>query len=277
MTATQARLFAGLVLCHVVVWGQENTPEECDSMVDAMRDEYQAKCLTPLDACTPSAEGLRAFVSPEPPALILRTRVCLLCAPRRRPVLTPGAPREQETLEAFCGAAGEDVCSSSLDCTWDMGTESCATSRPARWRVLCDHDRHRCPQNPQSGCSPTCQYPTCGDCSEVDYQWCQSVFNTIIENCGNVPRNSTRLDSAGELESYADWPFEEERVHLTQMGCDAGPFSTAHGLERFLQQEVAIVCSIAIHELGRHCACVIDSQGVQECDPSCLSDTCQRT
>ena len=68
MTATQARLFAGLVLCHVVVWGQENTPEECDSMVDAMRDEYQAKCLTPLDACTPSAEGLRAFVSPEPPS-----------------------------------------------------------------------------------------------------------------------------------------------------------------------------------------------------------------
>ena len=81
MTATQARLFAGLVLCHVAVWGQENTPEECDSMVDAMRDEYQAKCLTPLDACTPSPEGLRAFVSPEPPALrFADTRVPFVCA-----------------------------------------------------------------------------------------------------------------------------------------------------------------------------------------------------
>ena len=92
MTATQARLFAGLVLCHVAVWGQENTPEECDSMVDAMRDEYQAKCLTPLDACTPSAEGLRAFVSPEPHFADPQTRVPFVwCADTGRATRTGNA------------------------------------------------------------------------------------------------------------------------------------------------------------------------------------------
>ena len=59
-------------------------------MVDAMRDEYQAKCLTPLDSCTPSPEGLRAFVRPQPTraALIADTAKEIL-ATRNEAIVVP--------------------------------------------------------------------------------------------------------------------------------------------------------------------------------------------
>ena len=210
-------------------------------MVAAVQSDYLQKCLAPLESCTPTEDSLRSF----------------------------------SNIETFCGSAAESVCDSSLDCAWDAATTTGAPSRTARWRVLCDHDRHTCPQGP--GCSRTCTYGACAACTLVESQWCQSVFDSVIQSCGGVSRNATRVSASGAVETYADWPFEGERNFLQGMGCDAGPFSTSHGLERFLQQQVANVCSLAMSQLGRDCGCSTDEQGVQACDPLCLTSRCQET
>lgn len=215
------------------------TPEGCDDMVLALQNDYEQKCVGPLEDCTPSATGLQAFAN----------------------------------IERFCSSASEDVCKSAMDCAWDEATSTCAPSRTVRWRVLCDHDRHQCPQGP--GCTRSCQYPDCAECTEAESHWCQSVVDSIIQSCGDVTRNATRVAQSGETESYADWPYEDEREYLSDMGCDAGPFSTSDGLERFLQQQVANVCNLALGQVQRYCGCSADMYGVQRCDPSCETDKCQ--
>ena len=116
----------------------------------------------------------------------------------------------------------------------------------------------------------------------------------IIQNCGTVPVAPDVPDSSGanansqiefpmrnntltgELESYADWPFVEERSVLGQMGCNTGPFAILEGLGSFDAESVAVVCYLGMTQMASYCGCGINDDGsVQSCDPNCVTLDCQ--
>ena len=244
----------------------ENSAFACDTVVAAVTNEYNQKCLDPLENCIPTA----------------------------------GAQANFDAVNDDCQAASETLCNEMLDCSWSEESMSCAASRTARWIHLCGHVRTVCPRGP--GCvresqatddNPACWQPECG-CDESQQQWCQSIFNMIIQNCGTVPVAPDVPDSSGanansliefpmrnntltgELESYADWPFVEERSVLGQMGCNTGPFAILEGLGSFDAESVAVVCYLGMTQMASYCGCGINDDGsVQSCDPNCVTLDCQ--
>jgi hypothetical protein len=231
-------------------------------MVAAVANEYQQKCLDPLDNCVPNAAALASFT----------------------------------TVSAACSAATQAVCIQMLDCEWSTAQSSCRHSRTAVWTKKCGHNRNVCPRGP--GCvlpadataaRPACLTPSCG-CDNVQNQWCQSVVDSIVQNCGSVPvpppnligQNITgggawpmRLGPTGVNETYAGWPFPTERTVLDEMGCSFGTFSVSRGLVSFDRVSIAAVCFKASAQLPHYCACGRDSMGVQGCDLQCTTPACQ--